>query len=118
MKGQGSAWEQRAERWLQRRGLTGVERNFRVRSGEIDLIMRDGDTLVFVEVRYRTRPHYGSGADSVTVTKQRRLISAAGHYLSRNPAFAERPCRFDVVSIQGGIMPRYQWIKDAFSAND
>lgn len=114
---QGSRWERAAEIFLQARGLRPLARNFYSRFGEIDLVMRDGRALVFVEVRYRRVDRYGSGADTVDWAKQRKLISAARHYLGRHPAARDLPCRFDVVSIGGGQGdPQFNWIKDAFDA--
>ncbi len=118
MRATGEQWERRAERWLSRRGLQLVERNYTIRGGEIDLVMRDSITLVFVEVKYRQRDDFGSGAEVITTTKQQRVIRAAKHYLSRHPHLIERPCRFDVISIQGGIIPRYDWIQDAFPSDE
>lgn len=115
----GSRWEQAAEAFLQRRGLRSLTRNFHSRFGEIDLVMLDGRVLVFVEVRYRQADRFGSGADSVDWTKQRKLVSAARYYLRRHPEAAERPCRFDVVSIGGGGSggdAQVNWIRDAFDA--
>jgi putative endonuclease len=119
---QGDRWERYAESFLRRRGLRSVARNFNTRFGEIDLVMLDGAVLVFVEVRYRRRNHYGSGADSVTWAKQRRLISAARHFLTRHRRHAGRACRFDVVSLGGGadgppLDPEVNWIQHAFEAD-
>lgn len=94
-----------------------LTRNYRARVGEIDLIMMDGDTLVFTEVRYRADETYGSGADTVTRVKQQRIIRAARNYLSRHSGAGERQCRFDVVSIgtrEGRTLIR--WIRNAFDA--
>lgn len=103
-----------AERFLQAKGLTPLERNYRCKSGEIDLIMRERDMVVFVEVRYRHSAGYGSGADSVTARKRRRLIATAQHYMQRRPS-PEPPCRFDVVSISScDGRPRVDWIQGAF----
>lgn len=107
----GAAAEDQAARYLSERGLSLVERNFRVRGGEIDLICRDGDTTVFVEVRLRGNPNYGGAGASITATKQRRLILAARHWLARH---GERPCRFDCVLFDGG---RIEWLKNAFAAD-
>jgi putative endonuclease len=110
---QGTAAEDLALRYLEARGLTLVTRNFRCRTGELDLIMRDGEQLVFVEVRSRRHTRYGTPAESVTRTKQQRLLRAAAFYLQRqrlNP-----PCRFDVVAIlQAESEPQVEWIRDAF----
>lgn len=106
----GQAAEQRAAAFLAANGLTEIERNYRVRGGEIDLVMRDGEHLVFVEVRYRSRGDFGGAAASVTSAKQARLALAAEHYLQRSGGLA--PCRFDVVALQGDQDP--EWIRDAF----
>lgn len=91
-------------------GLVEVQRNYRVRGGEIDLIMRDREHLVFIEVRYRSRDDFGDAAASVTAAKQTRLALAAQHYLLSNAIDA--PCRFDVVALQADRPP--EWIRDAF----
>mgnify|MGYP001194408915 FL=1 len=108
----GEAAERAAEAYLAARGLILLARNYRSPHGEIDLIMQDGQTVVFVEVRQRRNPRYGSGADSVDARKQRRLQLTAEHYLQR---LGNLPaCRFDVVSLDGagGI----DWIAGAFEA--
>jgi putative endonuclease len=113
----GLDFEARAEGWLARRGLAPVERNVRFRGGEIDLVMRDGAALVFVEVRYRgTRSHGGAGA-SVQAGKQRRLVRAAGAWLAHHPGMAALPCRFDVVALEGPAdAPTLAWHRAAFTA--
>src|SRR5574343_587250 len=103
--------EDRAARYLERSGLRVIERNFRVRGGEIDLICRDGRGLVFVEVRQRSRTDFGGAGASITTTKQRRIILAARHYLAGK---ADCDCRFDCVLIDGG---RLTWLRHAFSAD-
>ena len=114
----GSHWEQVAESFLNKRGLETLERNFHARFGEIDLVMLDGSTLVFAEVRYRKNDGHGSGADSVTRTKQRRIISAAGRFLQFHPNDRLRPCRFDVISIgRKDGRTRLNWIRNAFEAS-
>ena len=113
----GRAAETRALKHLKRHGLRLVERNYHCRNGEVDLIMRDGETVVFVEVRYRRRTDYGGAAASVDGPKQRRLLAAAAHYLSRNGR-GEPPCRFDVVALEGDpATGTVQWIADAFRAD-
>ncbi len=105
----GSDAEQLAENCLVRAGLEIVARNYRTRFGEIDLIARDGQTLVFVEVRLRSNPRFGGAAASIDSHKRARIISAAHQFLSRigrNP-----PCRFDVVTVEGGSPT---WIRGAF----
>lgn len=102
--------ERLAERFLIARGLRLIARNHRCRVGEIDLVMRDGDTLVFVEVRYRRSTRHGTPAESVGPRKQRRLALAAAHYLQRHPTML--PCRFDLISMTG--TDDIQWVKHAF----
>jgi len=113
--GSGQKWERLAEAFLRKRGFKTLERNFNCRVGEIDLVMRDGPTLVFAEVRYRASDSYGSGAESVSPTKQRRIIRAAQKYLQIRPQHPAQVCRFDVVSI-GNSRGRMiiNWIPNAF----
>ena len=106
------AAEQSAERYLRRRGLKTLDRNYRTHRGEIDLVMREGKELVFVEVRHRGDQRYGTAAATVGPQKQRRLVAAAQHYLQRH---GEQPCRFDVVVFDGDADP--EWIPDAFQAD-
>lgn len=111
----GNAAETLALRYLEGQGLKLVTRNYRCRQGEIDLVMRDRDNLVFVEVRYRRNPDFGGAVGSVTATKQARLRAAAEHYLLAHPAEARRPCRFDVLGLQSLNDDRPpHWITDAF----
>lgn len=108
----GDAWESQARRWLERHGLRFIAANARERGGEIDLIMRDGAVIVFVEVRYRRNASYGDVAASVTPQKQQRLLKAARLWLSRqNGSFDTVDCRFDVVAFTGNDI---QWLKNAF----
>ena len=94
----GQAAEETAARWLARAGLTVVERNVRFREGEIDLVCREGDVVVFVEVKCR-RPRWGEGpGDAVSWDKRRRLVRLAQHYL-RARRLDEARCRFDVVAV-------------------
>jgi putative endonuclease len=108
---QGRLAEQEAARHLAGRGLTVIERNFRLRGGEIDLICTDGTTTVFVEVRQRKRSDFGGAGASIDAAKRQRLILAARHWLARH---GERPCRFDCVLIDAGTLT---WLRDAFSAD-
>ncbi len=100
--------------FLQAEGLKLVCRNYRCRRGEIDLIMLDGAILVFIEVRYRKNSHFGSAAESITSSKQRRITTAAAHYLQHNTGAASMPCRFDVVAVTLAEHKNLDWIKDAF----
>jgi len=109
----GQAAEHLAAAWLERRGLRILARNYRCRTGEIDLIAQDGDTLVFVEVRLRRSAAFGGAAASVHGAKQRRLLSAARHYLMDR---GEQPCRFDVVVLDALDEARIEWLRDAFGA--
>jgi putative endonuclease len=118
VKAVGDEAEARALQHLLRHGLQLVQRNYRVArgpgraGGEVDLVMRDGDgTLVFVEVRARSSAAQGGAAASVGRAKQRHLIFAARHFLSRLPTLP--PCRFDVVAIDGAAL---EWIRAAFDA--
>lgn len=106
----GDAKEGLARRFLEGQGLTQVAQNVRCRHGEIDLVMRDDQVLVFVEVRYRRSERFGGAAASVDRRKQGRLIAAAGYFLQRYPT--DLPCRFDVVAIGAG--DRVSWIRHAF----
>ena len=109
----GQCAEDQASAYLQGQGLVLVERNYRCRGGEIDLIMRDGGILVFVEVRYRASQGFGGALASVGSRKQARLIHAAGHYLAAKRI--DRPARFDVAAVSGAQgRLAIQWIKDAF----
>lgn len=107
--------EKNALAYLEENGLQMLEKNFRSRYGEIDLIMRDGEMLVFVEVRYRETDHFGDGADSITVAKRNRIIKTANHFLTTRK-LENSICRFDVVSASNSDDTRLQlkWIKDAF----
>jgi putative endonuclease len=98
---------------LASRGLVLLARNFRCRMGEIDLVMRDGQTLVFVEVRLRSRGSFVSAAESVDMRKQRRIVTAARFYLAGRP---EAPCRFDCVLLDRASPDAIEWIKSAFDA--
>ncbi len=114
----GEHWERIAESYLHARGLRTVTRNFHCRLGEIDLIMEDGNCLVFAEVRYRRSALYGSGAESVTRAKQGRIIRAAQRYLQYHGQHAMQPCRFDVLSMghEAGKLTVH-WIQDAFTTS-
>lgn len=109
----GAAAEELAARHLLAHGLRILERNFRVRGGEIDLIAQDGKSLVFVEVRLRSRADFGGAAASITVHKQQRIILAARHYLQTH---GEQACRFDCVLLDALDAKTVEWLKGAFSA--
>jgi len=114
----GKRGEQRAEQWLADRGLRLIERNYQCRAGEIDLVMidpnpHDTEVLAFVEVRLRGPGAQVDSIDSIDERKQRRLISAARHFLMSRPQWQDHACRFDVVGIDGEE-GRLRWIAGAF----
>lgn len=111
----GRAAEELAERHLRANGLAIVERNVHSRHGELDLVARDGATIVFVEVRLRRPGGFGDAADSITATKRGRLVAAAQEYLARLPRTPA--CRFDVVLLDALDASRIVWLRDAFQAD-
>jgi putative endonuclease len=114
----GNYGEQLALNYLSIRGLEMVKRNFSCRFGEIDLIMLDGTEWVFVEVRFRRTNDFGGGLESVTRSKQRRLINTAEHYIQVHYKNNFDACRFDIIEISGGThKPTFNWVKDAFWTN-
>ncbi|MCC7636069.1 YraN family protein [Stenotrophomonas rhizophila] len=113
----GAAVETAAQAYLRQAGLSPISRNARYRGGELDLIMRDGETTVFVEVRYRASAGFGGGAASVDLRKRRKLVLAAQLFLAAHPDLAERPCRFDVIDASGDP-PQLHWLRDAFRLED
>ena len=108
--------EQLALDWLCRRGLKLLERNYRCRAGELDLVMQDGEWLVFVEVRYRSGKQFGGAAASVNQIKQQRLYAAASHYLLQRHGDWPPPCRFDVLCMEPARPGRLgiRWLRNAF----
>ena len=111
----GKAAESQACRFLADRGLEPIARNYRCRHGEIDLIMRDGRALVFVEVRYRGNRRFAGGAETVDRRKQSKLVATAMHYLQSHPGAAAHPARFDVVAIDAAHgEDQVEWIRNAF----
>lgn len=109
----GAQMEARARRHLEGQGLSFVSANYRCKGGEIDLIMRDQQQLVFVEVRYRQQSGYGSAAESVDNRKQKKLRHAAQHYLQQHQEHGS--CRFDVIAIDGPVdKADLNWIANAF----
>ncbi len=119
----GREFEERAARFLRSVGLEILERNYRCKAGEIDLVCRDGTSLVFVEVRFRSQGGFASAAASVTAAKQRRLIAAARHYLQRHHLTERTACRIDVVTFDRAIAlgrrpgkDEIQWVKNAIGS--
>lgn len=118
----GAHYEDVALAHLQRAGLELIERNFSCRYGELDLVMREGEVVVFVEVRYRrgggARGGYGGGVDSVGAAKRAKLVRAAGVYLAQRPRLAGRACRFDVLALADGADEAgIDWRRNAFEAS-
>lgn len=112
----GFAAEEHARQYLGKQGLIWLESNYRCRLGEIDLIMRDKDYLVFVEVRARASNAYGGAVQSVNKGKQQKLIRTATLYLQTKRLYDKHPCRFDVLSLDGAL-PQITWIKNAFGVD-
>jgi len=96
----GKTGEDRAAEELERRGYAIIARRYRTRHGEIDIVARDGETTVIVEVKARRTAECGTAAEAVTTHKQRQVVSMARDYLARH-GLSERPCRFDVVAVDG-----------------
>jgi len=113
----GQQAEQWADNYLQQHGLSLISKNYACRRGEIDLIMQDNDTLVFVEVRYRKSSTFGSALESVDRKKQTKLIFTAEHYLQQQESSFSN-YRFDVIAItHEKNSPSITWVKNAFQAN-
>jgi len=110
----GMGAESAALSFLEGQGLELLERNYRCRMGEIDLVMKEGNTLVFVEVRQRSSPDFGGASGSITPAKQKRILSAAKHYLMRHDPMPD--CRFDAVLY--GEDGKAEWIRNAFLEQD
>jgi len=112
----GMAAEQQALDYLLAQGLLLLARNWRCKRGELDLVMLDRDTVVFVEVRYRLHSGYGGALGSIDVRKQEKLTLAAQYFLQKEPRWASHPCRFDVIALQGSghSGTPLDWLKNAF----
>jgi putative endonuclease len=115
-RARGQQIEVLVENYLLQQGLQPIERNFIRRGGEIDLVMREADTLVFVEVRFRKTDRFGTPAETITASKKRKLLQTAQLYLLAHPAWRHQPCRFDVMAVRpadSGL--QFEWIKNAFA---
>jgi putative endonuclease len=110
----GRAAEDLAARFLGGQGLHVVARNFRTKRGEIDLVARDGATLVFVEVRFRRSASHGGAAESITAAKQARMVAAAQVYLLRQRG--DPPCRFDAILLDALDPARIDWRRDVIAS--
>jgi putative endonuclease len=106
--------EKLAATFLAARGLILIAQNYHCRFGEIDLIMKEANTLVFIEVRLRSNANFGNAAMSITAQKQQKISIAAQHYLQQNAI--EMPCRFDVIVMNKAELSAIEWIKNAFDA--
>ena len=107
----GTSYERKAAEYLEQQGLVILKHNYRCRQGEIDLIARDKEYLVFVEVKYRSQNRAGYSLDAVNPAKQKKISKVARYFLAAEYHCTEIPCRFDVIGIDGGCL---HWIKDAF----
>lgn len=116
----GLAAERLAEKFLTRRGLIQISRNFNSRLGEIDLIMQDDACLVFIEVRYRASSRFSRAGVTVDIHKQRKIIRTAALFLAKRAQYANHVVRFDVVAIDADHDGQefIEWIKDAFRPAD
>ena len=101
MSGEGVAAELAALKFLERQGMVPLTKNFRSKLGEIDIIMLAGETLIFVEVRHRSRDSFGTAAASIGLSKKRKLWRTAQVFLQKHPAYQTLPCRFDVIAYNG-----------------
>lgn len=111
----GDLHEDAAARLLLNAGLTIEARNVNCRHGELDIVAREGEVVVFVEVRYRGAGHRVGALESIDARKRARIVAAARWYLQQNPACARLPCRFDVIAIEGAPGQEIpQWLRDAF----
>lgn len=110
----GEGAEAHALRWLTQQGLQLVAKNFRCKCGELDLVMLHNEALVIVEVRFRATTAFGHPAETVNHSKQHRIIAATELFLRKNPQYASRAIRFDVMALHGNSEP--EWIQDAFQA--
>ncbi len=107
----GSRYESMAAVYLEKKGCRILERNYKRSTGEIDLILKDGLYLVFVEVKYRKNQTLGTSLEAVTPTKQRRILRTAQYYMTEHGISDTTPCRFDVVGVDGTVISH---VKNAF----
>lgn len=114
----GRHWESVAARHLAEHGLVILERGYRCRLGELDIVCRDASTLVIVEVRSRATGAYVGALETVDARKRRKIVAAARHYLMRHPQWNERPVRFDVIAFDATNTdsPVLHWVRSAFDA--
>jgi putative endonuclease len=110
--------ESQALRYLEQQGLRLLAQNWLCKGGELDLVMLDGDTVVFVEVRYRQHTQWGGALGSINGRKRQKLIFAAQSFLQRESRWSNHPCRFDVIAIEKapGAEPHLNWLRNAFDS--
>ena len=113
-KFKGTTGEEAAKGFLLKQGLRWIASNYSCRMGEIDLIMQEGEYLVFVEVRQRSSMAFGGALASITPAKQRKIIKAAQHFQLTQKQLSNNPCRIDVLTLQG-TPPNIDWIKNAIT---
>lgn len=115
----GQQAETLALKYLQQQGLSQLQRNFSCKCGEIDLIMQDNEFLVFIEVRYRKKIHYGHPLETINYAKQQKIIKTVQYFLMKHPQYCDMPCRIDAVALnsqQPGVTEQIDWIKNAIQA--
>ena len=114
----GKEAESLARRHLEQQGLRLLAQNWACKRGELDLVMLDGDTVVFVEVRYRKNTQWGGALGSIDARKRKKVIFAAQYFLQRESRWAHCACRFDVVTIDGPLKatPQLNWLRNAFDS--
>lgn len=118
MRSKGFAFEKEAERFLTKQGYKLRNRNYYTRCGEVDLIMTKNSSLIFIEVRFRKNNHYGSAEESITISKQRKIISSAKEYINRYKLW-DMQIQFDVVTLtldKEDQSIQLNWLKNAFTA--
>lgn len=115
-KNKGAITEAFAKQYLIQQGLVYVDNNVHCRQGEIDLIMKDNQTFVFVEVKYRKNNHFGGAISAISATKQKKIKHCVAFFLHNlNLNEYNTPCRFDVIALEGDInKPEVTWLKNAF----
>lgn len=113
----GAQAEQLAKEFLSQQGLTFIEQNYLCPQGELDLVFKNKQQWVFVEVKNRKNNHFGSAAQAVTHSKQRKLILAAQHYIANQKISPHDAMRFDVIAITNLKANSIEWIENAFMAN-
>jgi len=113
----GQQAEDVALEYLEYQGLKLLTRNYHASGGEIDLIMQDGETIIFIEVRYRANSYHHNPAESIDPEKCRRIINTSQRFLQANRKMTALDCRFDVIVLSGSLdSPAIEWINNAFQA--